>query len=307
MCLLPVNLPYKQEPLPIYLAAASRTVVRDTFVKIEEPLKPELTEGATDVMVESEPGWGFETIGEFYSVIIRTIKHLNAKGIIPWPSDPLDPRLKLQLSAGQSYYPHLLNGNLIVVKDEATALEALKIIQVQGEGADILRKTEVNKSHWERFLEILSLPADWEKLVVPADGEATKLINAASYPLITKANAAFNAAYCYSLKCMDKIYHTTDEKAKTEFIKAGLFGIMKNIMTPIARILMRLPLGDRNAGPTFEYFYFQDKLRSGKSAKVQLKNVISVAATAFANAGQPDASDWDPIISAADNLADADM
>eukprot|EP01121_Diplochlamys_sp_Union-15-3_P016975 TRINITY_DN588_c0_g1_i2.p1 TRINITY_DN588_c0_g1~~TRINITY_DN588_c0_g1_i2.p1 ORF type:complete len:1154 (-),score=254.94 TRINITY_DN588_c0_g1_i2:52-3477(-) len=303
----PTNLPYKDKPLSIYLLPASSNVI-NTFAKIEEPDQPlpvvhkrmfrslqlEHEEIYTHDIEEIGSAYKFDTIGSFYDDVIKLINTLK----IEWP-DPKHPKYdlytKLQMAPGTAFYPTSDSGGVVLVTNKEDATRALDIIQKQGEGSKTTSTTET--SHWHKFVQIQSLPNDWEKLVLPADAELTKI--STHNELVQKTNKAFNAVYCYCLKSLDKIYRTSDEHKKRTCILGGLFNSMRNILPIIARILMKQSLGLRNAGPTFEFYHFEVG-----STKEQVVKLVEEAAKLYTNPIETGL--WDQVIAASKGLCEVD-
>eukprot|EP01121_Diplochlamys_sp_Union-15-3_P017238 TRINITY_DN602_c0_g2_i2.p1 TRINITY_DN602_c0_g2~~TRINITY_DN602_c0_g2_i2.p1 ORF type:complete len:1029 (+),score=246.12 TRINITY_DN602_c0_g2_i2:58-3087(+) len=309
----PTNLPYKDKPLAIYLAPASHDVI-NTFAMIEqpdEPVAPPIPEAQPKTFLMSmaytdDPGYvknpeylasayKFETIGSFYEDIKKLIGTLN----INWP-DPKNPNYdsytKLQMAPGTAYYPNFDNGGMILVTNKEDAFRALDIIIKQGEGSQT--NNSVDNSHYHRFLSILKEDPSWEQLVSPADVELTKNYTFNEYA--TETNKAFNAVYCYSLKCLDAIYRTKDQDKKNHIIKAGLFGAMKNVLPLLAKLLMKIPIASgKTAGPTFEFYRFE----TGVSTKKQVVDQIAKASSHFDKAVT---SLWNSVKIAAEHLSEVD-
>lgn len=119
----PMELPHHRPPLIIDLAPCSLELVRELFMRIEQPE----THGAP-----AEPD-EFETLGQFYHALEIGVAEL---------SDRFDlfsnPQAGAQLSNHTFYQPVTLDaedsGGLVLITDLDSAIEAIEIIVHQGEG-----------------------------------------------------------------------------------------------------------------------------------------------------------------------------
>ena len=260
----------------ITLGAPTKSVI-ESFLMIERPQYP-----------DSEPqGNNYRTQGQFYQYIIDiTKKHpeffpANANATT---LDPDDPRIARQLLPGQGYFPHNVgSGGLVEVKDSDSAIEALTILSEQGEGSDDL--TEF--SHYAKF-KMIAEDHDFGPYMLNASGENTTyaLYSLPADDPIVLINKAFNASYCYLLKTMDRMYATSDAKAKMNIILSGLYVAMDQLMRPLAQLLVTYPLPNSPgefACPTFVFYPFESDAEA-KNELVRLVNKANVASQFKLNA-----------------------
>lgn len=124
----PSNLPHHDPPLLVELAPCSLDLVRDVFMRIEQP---EL-HGAP-----AQPD-RFESLGQFYHALEMALRDLAR-------SNPLfaDPQIDAQMSDPSFYRPVQFDaedsGGLMLIDDLDSAIEAIEIIIHQGEGLSDVR------------------------------------------------------------------------------------------------------------------------------------------------------------------------
>lgn len=134
------------KPFIVSLEKFSPRVVRDTFMRIEEPEDPI---DFNEFMKASPPEY-YHTIGEFYNGISRAIVDLNAReNIFTGAAD-------LQVT---DWYSNEADGDLIAVTDQESALAAIDTILSQGEGApdtpfDLDGDAPLDLAHYYKFAEI---------------------------------------------------------------------------------------------------------------------------------------------------------
>jgi hypothetical protein len=160
---------------------------------------------------------------------------------------------------------------LVAVGDLASAKAAIDTIIEQGEGA----RGDWRDAHFGRFVamldEYLALrrqdptfePA---RPVLPANVRAHE--RGPAGPLISDRTTArcadlFNVGYEVLLLLLQRYFaHTEETDAQLAALADVAVGLMVDVLTPLGRLLTRLPVGGdhpgRTAGPSFELFYETD-------------------------------------------------
>ncbi len=139
----PTTLPDSDGAFNVSLLPFGREAI-NTFLRIELPAAPRSKAEAD----------GYATIGQFYDAIEEGLRRLSAQKKITF-----DNRPKCQVSPADYYNGH---GNIIIVNDLRTSLEALNEIRHQGEGIrhDVMEDNQpINNigyelAHYFRFMEI---------------------------------------------------------------------------------------------------------------------------------------------------------
>lgn len=209
----------------------------------------------------------YNTLGQFYAAIMKGFEFLDGK-IDLWANNRPD------LQYGRAYWNQDGGGRPIVVVDLKTAKQAIDTIVEQGEGAkpgsadvpihpDNPVPGAVELSHYAKFKaiaeEIDKIGDVWP---VPCDPKAKEFEGP-----VKELAVFFNAAYCYVLMMIDRLYETSSEGmvAGQPHERYGLertfIAGMGGLLFPIADVLVRQPAGDvlgGHAAPTFEYHEFED-------------------------------------------------
>ncbi len=223
------------EPLVLHLAPASIELVRDVFLRVEQPEerggKPEADR--------------YETLGQFYEAIVEALERLGPEIFIG------DPRRQVT----KGYAGHG-GGALFAITGEASAALAIEEIVEQGEGSHHTRlepfgfEGASEPAHYWRFLDIVEgrtplgavrpmhLDPTAEDLPEGELRDLTKL---------------FDACYSLQLDVMERVWQAGDE---TPLIETVLVPLMNHAQKPIALALLQEPWpGDRDevAGPSFRW------------------------------------------------------
>ncbi|KAH7909847.1 ferritin-like-domain-containing protein [Hygrophoropsis aurantiaca] len=138
------------------------------------------------------------------------------------------------------------SGQMIRVVDQKSAHEALKIIIDQGEGS-----VGVDQAHYQMFLDLYMKPMGWTCWPVP-----TKPTTSAykSNPLARELALASNAAFCYLLITIQKIWKVSDPILRRSLM-SSTHAIMVDVMNPLADFMVQCKwTEDHNTGPPFEYY-----------------------------------------------------
>ncbi|MCQ8774969.1 ferritin-like domain-containing protein [Streptomyces telluris] len=313
---------YAKESVPTYPAPMAHRIPElmlnlrrlssaqvQTFLEVELPESEKKQTEAVDIV-------DYHSLGEFYKYIEDGITYLSTPAAggeqIKWAD--LAARNLWQLQYHRGYWNQ--NGGAqqpLLVTDEKTALAALKVIVEQGEGAPHdrghidpiypppligeLRRTE--DSHYTKFLRIRQ-GVDGIGAVKDDNGQEKYTIDSSEVvwpvidnPTIEQVNdvpvrklmVLSDAAYCYVLALLDKIYQTRTTVDGTQPFRQderygyerGFIAAMQGVLYPIADLLMRTPfqdgdlkdrsVGTVNAGPPFQYHAFTVRSQSKKAGQ----------------------------------------
>jgi hypothetical protein len=247
---------HRTPELMFHLEPCSIELMKEVFVPLESP---------SPVNVSPQPD-SYGTIGAFYEAIVEGFERLSGPEL--WK----EPCTNLQYYT--TYWNQDGGGYPLQVKDLPTALDAIKTIVEQGEGAapgDLevpLKPTEPKLgaeelSHYGKFLRIAEgIDGIGEVWPLPTDPRTSEY----QEPARSLAKL-FNAAYCYLLKMLDALYETPSESAGEAGASSPRYGLertciaaMGGILFPIADLLVRQPSGREglNAAPTFEFHRFAE-------------------------------------------------
>lgn len=253
----PTYLPHSNRTFEVPLLKFSRDAVA-VFMQIEKP-------AAHDGPPEGDE---FETIGQFYEAIGAGLERLSAElgERVLFSGDPA------RQVTGAAYYGG--SGELIEVRDLASALRALGEIVEQGEGMehqavwdgdrDMFHPESEDVAHYFRFNEIAlgrrhragdspqSGPTG-ARFLVDWDGVHNMRANPRSdeYPADSEARAgmvAFNRSYCGVLHLLEQCFNGSPRLLAVA--TGAMYGLKQQAVE-----LMKLPSGDgeTTVGPSFEY------------------------------------------------------
>lgn len=228
--------------LMLTLARCTPELVRDTFMVIESPRAP-LAPPEDDV---------YETLGQFYAALENAVEELDSSTTV---FD--NPQRHRQLADPSFYSPVKFDaedsGGLMLIDSRETADRALEIIIDQGEGlSDHLWADPEHKelTHYHKFEQIADgltpIGETWPVMTNPTT---------AAFPEpVGDLSDAFNALYGLTFATMDDLF--SGEHDQTERI-GRLYTLMLDCLAPVARTLVRTPIGDGlHACPTFESYRF---------------------------------------------------
>jgi hypothetical protein len=287
----PSDMLYHTPPLQFRLEPLSSELIRKVFMPLELPAK-----------AHSKPQSDhYLTLGQFYSAILAAFVDLNDRQHDElWYGGPNlgDEKVVIRaqrnaLQYSRAYWNDDGGGTPIVVKDMTSVRAAIATIVEQGEGEGTdddnvpLRPDDpklglVEQSHYAKFRMIATELDDKKLGDVDNDDKRTWPVPCNPKPEIFdfpgQAGATedrrsdvgrlaqlFDAAYCYVLCLLDKIYETPTHvpSPNTTSERYGLerkfVAAMGGLLYPIADQLVRYPLEDGNhAAPGFRYYAFPD-------------------------------------------------
>ncbi len=239
----PSDLPHHRPTLTLNIKPCSQQQIEELFLVIEQP-ETHAAPPEDDI---------YTSLGQFYHAIERGLERVAESHDIF-----ANPQTDRQMAKSMYYRPVEFDaedsGGLLLISDIESADEAIHIIVHQGEGvsdekwADPAHK---ELTHYHKFLRIADGTAPIGK-VAPAPLNP----RSADFPPEVRAIAdLFNAAYRYVYITMDGIYQAGSNR---DALVGRLYRLMVDVMSPLARYLMTLPVGDKVAGPTFEVYDFGD-------------------------------------------------
>jgi len=178
----------------------------------------------------------YSSIGELYEDLITGVRGL--------PDEKFANNSEKQFT-GNDFF----GDQLFAITDQSTALQALRTIIEQGEG-----NLRIDDSHYDVFSKLYSAPESWEVHHVPNNPKT------AGYwrkPYIYRLSLAFDAAYCYLLQNIQRVWQTSEHGVRRVLFR-NIHAIMSNVLTPLADILVLQELGDDGyhsvAAPCFNYY-----------------------------------------------------
>lgn len=257
----------------LQLMAASPQMIRETFMKIEQPAQPDAPPQATE----------FSTIGQLYQAI---------KILFETYEGPYD-------TANQSCDWNFGNngGTVIEVADRTTAIQAINEIVEQGEGADLTQDIDTSRYQktqpWGQYEyygprsdgtygPILGTPLElshYFKFKAIADGTtplpatypmaANPTVENFVNPLAKELGELFNFFYSLLVDELQEALRGNREKFFTSVVP-----LMRVALPVLATQLMQTPFHDRaytsvdpTAGPPFRYVAEQQSRSSQKRAQ----------------------------------------
>ncbi|KAH7909834.1 ferritin-like-domain-containing protein [Hygrophoropsis aurantiaca] len=247
--------------IPLTLEPCGKTNL-ERFISIEAPYQdlPQKAEGDEEhadmvdksfvlmSLPDKEPNTlkGCKSIGLFYDKLEEDIKKCE--------------HVKFGNHALQFSSTDFFSGQMIRVVDQKSAHEALKIIVDQGEGS-----VDVDQAHYQMFLDLYMKPMGWTCWPVP-----TKPTTSAykSNPLAHELALASNAAFCYLLITIQKIWKVGDPVLRRSLM-SSIHAIMVDVMNPLADFMVQCKwTDDHNTGPPFEHY----KTKAGEELTPLVEN-----------------------------------
>ncbi len=283
--------------LELHLEPCTKDLMDRIFMPLELPEKYD---------VPPQPG-RYNTIGQFYKSIEDGFRYLADHDPEFWSQTP--DSLKYQYTS--TYWNYQGGGEPVVVSDLKSAMSAMKTIVEQGEGIDpskaivptnpVSPQPGLNElSHYAKFKRIRDgIDVIGVVKPVPTDPRVADFEG----PVIGLANL-FNAAYCYVLCMLDKLYTLPRQlvpgrPSPRYHVGRTFIAAMSGLLYPIADILTRTPSGGHdgdpiNAAPTFEYYDFSaEQSKSGcKTKKEHLMWLCDQAIVSFPELGGDDGVRW---------------
>jgi hypothetical protein len=238
----PSELPHHRPPLTLNLAPSSLGLVRDLFMRIEQPE----THGAP-----AEPD-EFETLGQFYHALEIGVEDLSGRFDLF-----SDPQTGSQVSNKAFYEPVALDaddsGGLVLITDLASAIEAIEIIVHQGEGMSDEKWADPDHrelTHYHKLAQISDGTSPLGSVRNVRTNPRTE-----DYPeAIQTVSHLFNAIYRGLYLSMNRMF--TDEANQAKAVGV-LYILMADVLSNLGHFLVRQPIGNgAYAAPTFEVYEF---------------------------------------------------
>ncbi len=222
------------------------------------PLDPLPSLGKVSDIFSSERN--YETLGQLYRGIEDGLKYLTQKYS--------EERLFVGRQAAQSDAKYFGMPGLIAVCDLASALEAVKVIIEQGEGASL----ETEDSHYRRFLrmrgeyrELLAADPSFVPArpvvtspyaTLPSDLSAASDINLIDDPLSGDTCNLFDGCYELMVQVLGRLFvHAEETEAELKTLADTAVGLMLDVIEPLGCAITLLPAGPSHpgltAGPSF--------------------------------------------------------
>lgn len=267
----------------LQLMAASRQLIRETFMKIEQPAQPDAP----------AQGDKFSTIGQLYLAIIEEFK--SYKGGYATEKQSTDWNI------GNN------GGTVIKVVSKDTALQAINEITEQGEGADVARTLDPQKYQMKQpwgqyeyygprvdgtYGPVLGTPLElshYFKFKALADGTMplpetypmapNPKVGNFKTPLAVELGNLFNGFYSIMVDELQIALQGSREGDRERFFTTVLT-LMRTDLPALAAQLMRIPtvpegsasLGP-TAGPPFEYHSSQSRATVADTARTLAEEV----------------------------------
>lgn len=290
----PGELPHCHPGLELHLRKLSQRQVH-SFVLVEAP--EELPHDFQPHLHIQAVGDGFEynSIGALYRAILNGFQTLDAQSKIDWSKADTTRQYE------RAYWNQYGGGRPLLISNLDTAREAITVIVDQGEGSSLDHQWTPSRpddpkpgfdeySHFWKFMRI----ANGVEGIGVGDGTQTydfgiddpratwplvddpKVENFNLHPDIHALMRLFNAAYCYLLCLLDKLFESSTTEMEEVTVQVGQqvrtetfsyryglerYGItaMQGVLYPIAQLLVTVPIpgaANQHAGPSFEYFDF---------------------------------------------------
>jgi hypothetical protein len=242
MTTYPSLLPHHRPPLELNLAPCSLELVRDLFMRIEQPEVHE---------APPEPD-EYETLGQFYHALEMAITELAQTNDLF-----ADPQRDRQLANPAAYRPVAFDaadsGGLMLVDSVTSARDALEVIVHQGEGLSSERWADPAHQELTHYSKLLRIADGLSPLgaVIPTRSNP----HTTDFPDPVQAlSNLFNASYRYLFILLDTIFSSRDDGTAV----GQMYRVMSEVLAPLGRMLVRQPLGDGEfAAPTFEIYEFE--------------------------------------------------
>jgi hypothetical protein len=251
-------LPHHEPPLQLRLAPCSLELVKDMFMRIEQP---EVHGAPTEPDV-------FETLGQFYHALEIGIENLaRAHDLFA------DPQRSSQLSDPGFYAPVEYDaedsGGLVLIDDVDSALAAIAVVVHQGEGLSNEKWADPAHQELTHYFKLLDIYNGTSPL-----GPVRSLMTdprTSHFPeSLRPASDFFNACYRFLFYILDELFSPIPDK---DDAVERMYRMMAEVMSAVARFLVTQPVGnDRFAGPTFEIWEF------GGEAKAELLDLARMVA-----------------------------
>jgi rubrerythrin len=255
----PGFLPHHQPPLRLNLVACSLRLIREVFMRIEQPE----VHGAPP-----EPD-AFETLGQFYHALEEAIVKLSKQHDLF-----AKPQADHQLSDPGFYspvaYDEADSGGLTLIDGVGSALAAIEVIVHQGEGLSTDRWADPSHkelTHYHKLLQISEGVSPLGRVRPLAPNPTT-----ATYPDgLQPVSDLFNACYRYLFLILAELFGPLQDKSAAV---GRIYDIMMRGLSGLARFLVQQPVEDGHfAGPTFEIFEFNSPTPEAELAELTARVV----------------------------------
>lgn len=272
---------HRTPELMLHLEPCSTGLMREVFMPLELP-EP------SDAPPQPD---SYNTIGAFYGAIVDGLERLSGPAL--WR----EPHTELQYNT--AYWNQDGGGYPLLVTNLPTALEAIRTIVEQGEGAtpdDMEVPLEPvspapgqsELSHYAKFRRIAEgIDEIGEVWPVGTDPRSKSY----EEPIRSLARL-FNASYCYLLRMLDMLYATTSKTVKPGKrsprygLERSCIAAMGGLLFPLADLLVRQASGTpgQHAAPTFELYRFHDR----EPSRDQLQGLCAKLLGAYPSLGGDD-------------------
>lgn len=238
----PMDLPHHTPPLRLDLAPCSAEIVRDVFMRIEQPQ-------ARDAPPEADE---FETLGQFYHALEIGLEKVAGEFDLF-----SEHQAAAQMSDHAFYRPVAFDaedsGGLLLIDDIESAVEAIEVIVHQGEGISDERWADPahqELTHYHKLVQI-----DQGSSPLGAVRPLRRNPIAADYPPDLRDVAdLFNALYRGTFLILEEIFDSGSGQRRAVGL---LYVVMGDLMSQVARFLVQQELEDGEfAAPTFEVYEF---------------------------------------------------
>ena len=248
----PGLLPHHVPPLELSLVPATPAVIRDVFMRIEQPE----VHGAP-----AEPDV-FESLGQFYHALEMAIDELSTRFDLF-----ADPQADCQLSDPSFYQPVAYDaedsGGLMLINNAESARAAIEVIVHQGEGLSTERWADPAHQELTHYFKLLQISDGISPLgaVRPLrPNPRTSDFPTELRPVSDLCNAVYRSLFLV----LDELFGPSADK--TAGIER-LYRLMAGVLSELALFLVRQPIGHGPfAGPTFEIYEFDSDPWAGELA-----------------------------------------
>jgi hypothetical protein len=248
----PSLLPHHIPPLELGLVPASPEVIRNVFMRIEQPE----VHGAP-----AEPDM-FESLGQFYHALEIGIDDLSERFDLF-----ADPQVDHQLSDPSFYSPVAFDaedsGGLLRIDGADSAKAAIEVIVHQGEGLSTDRWADPAHQELTHYFKLLQIADGTSPLgtVRPVRSDPRTAV----YPeALQPVSDLFNASYRYLFLILADLFGPMEDKGARV---GGLYEVMARAMSRLALFLVEQPISaDEVAAPTFEVYEFVSDEPKGEMA-----------------------------------------
>lgn len=239
----PLDMPHHRPPLTIDLAPCSEQLIRDLFMRIEQPE----THNAPPQPDE------YETLGQFYHALELAVEVLSEE-VDLFESPQTDAQL-----ADPSFYAPIEfdaedSGGLVLISSKESALAALEVIVHQGEGLSDDKWADPahqELTHYHKLVQIVEGSSP-----LGATRPLRRNPKTSGYPIeIQPVSDLFNAVYRGVYLVMDRMFTPGGNQSRAVGV---LYLLMADVLSQVGHFLAGFPLEDgSHAGPTFEVFEHQ--------------------------------------------------